>query len=271
MDLYVVDAFTDQPFAGNPAAVVPLERPAPEAWMQSVAAEMNLSETAFLHPADAGAWALRWFTPAVEVDLCGHATLASAHTLYESGRAGRDAPLAFNTKSGRLTVASRGAGYAMDFPATPPAEAPIPDGLAEVLGEAPLWYGRSRFDGFAVVGGEAAVRGLRPDLTAVAALGTRGLIVTAQAAAGRPYRVASRFFAPGAGVAEDPVTGSAHCAVGPYWAARLGVDRLVCHQASARGGTLEVTVAGERVTLAGEAVTVVRGTLLVPPTPATAP
>jgi predicted PhzF superfamily epimerase YddE/YHI9 len=272
VDLLVVDAFRTGPFSGNPAAVVPLNAPAPEAWMQAVAAQMNLSETAFLHPTGGDAeWALRWFTPTTEVDLCGHATLAAAHALYETGRADASAPVAFETRSGRLTVAPSADGYAMDFPATPPAETPAPDGLDALLGSALAWYGRSRFDGFAVVGSERAVRDLAPDPAAVAALGTRGLVVTARADDGAPYDVVSRFFAPGVGVVEDPVTGSAHCAIGPYWAARLGARTLVCHQASARGGRLVVTVAGDRVTLAGAAATVLRGTLLATPDAGDAP
>lgn len=265
LDLLVVDAFGTGPFSGNPAAVVPLDTPASEAWMQAVAAQMNLSETAFLHPTGTDAWSLRWFTPAVEVDLCGHATLAAAHALYETGRADRSAPVAFDTRSGRLAVAPQGDGYAMDFPATPPAEASAPDGLDTLLGGALAWYGRSRFDGFAVLASERAVRELAPDPAAVAALGTRGLIVTARADDDAPYRVVSRFFAPGAGIDEDPVTGSAHCAIGPYWAGRLGAGTLVCHQASARGGRLVVTVDGDRVTLAGRAATVLRGRLFATP------
>ena len=265
MDLFVVDAFARRPFEGNPAAVVPLAAPADAAWMQRVAAEMKHSETAFLHPAADGAWALRWFTPAVEVDLCGHATLAAAHVLFESGRLAAGDAARFDTRSGRLTVHRTDDGLAMDFPATPPAEAPAPDGLAAVLGIAPVWTGRSRFDVLAVVPTADAVRDLVPDHAAIAALGMRGLIVTARAERDDPYDVVSRFFAPGAGVPEDPVTGSAHCALGPYWAGVLRRDHLVCRQASPRGGTVGVTVRGDRVTLAGSAVTVVQGTLLAGP------
>lgn len=267
--LLQVDAFADAPFAGNPAAVCLLDGPADEGWMQRVAAEMNLSETAFLHRAETepGGFALRWFTPTVEVALCGHATLASAHVLYETGRLHADEPARFHTASGLLTVTSAGDGaLTMDFPATPLAPADdLPEELAHVFGVAPVWVGRSRFDLFIVVSDEAAVRGLDPDPAAVAALGSRGIIVTAQADEERAYDFVSRFFAPGSGVAEDPVTGSAHCALAPFWAARLGRDALAGYQASARGGLVLVRVRGDRVDLTGRAVTVLRGELLTGP------
>ena len=255
MTVTTVDAFTDRPYAGNPAAVVVLDAAAPEGWMRALAAEMNLSETAFLVPRG-DAWDLRWLTPTVEVDLCGHATLAAAHVLFESGRA--DGPARFDTRSGRLTVARVGAGrYAMDFPATPPEAAAPPAALAEALGAWPEWTGQTPFDVFAVLPSARAVRDLAPDLGRLASLGTRGVIVTAAGnpAGGRGADVVSRFFAPEAGVPEDPVTGSAHCAIGPYWARRLGRDALRCEQASARGGVLDVTVRGDRVELVGDAVT----------------
>lgn len=262
--LFQIDAFADAPFAGNPAAVCLLDGPAEEAWMQRVAAEMNLAETAFLHPVEGG-YALRWFTPAVEVALCGHATLASAHALYETERLPRDAPARFHTASGLITVVPADEGrLMMDFPATPPASADdMPDGLAEVFGVAPVWTGRSRFDLFIEVPDEAAVRGLAPDPAAVARLGARGIIVTARAEEGRPYDFVSRFFAPGSGIAEDPVTGSAHCALAPFWAERLGREELTGYQASARGGLVGVRVRGDRVALTGRAVTVLRGELVV--------
>lgn len=265
MTVTTVDAFTDRPFAGNPAAVCVLEGEAPEDWMRNLAREMNLSETAFVVPAGE-AWGLRWFTPEVEIDLCGHATLASAHTLYESGRLAAGEPARFDTRSGRLTVRQSGDGYVMDFPATPPEPAPAPDGLADALGAVPVWTGRSRFDVFAVLESAAAVRGLAPDHTALARLDARGVIVTARADTARADTdrqpdVVSRFFAPGSGVPEDPVTGSAHCAIGPYWAGVLGVDAVSCYQASARGGHVGVRVRGDRVDLAGRAVTVYRAEL----------
>ena len=255
MTLTTVDAFTDRPFAGNPAAVVVLEQPAPEGWMRALAAEMNLSETAFLTPADGGAWGLRWLTPTVEVDLCGHATLAAAHVLFETGRLSAGETAHFDTRSGRLSVVQEGARLAMDFPATPPQAWAPPTALAEALGAWPVWTGITRFDAFAVLPSALDVRALDPDHSRLAALGLRGVIVTAAAEPDEDADVVSRFFAPGAGVPEDPVTGSAHCAIGPYWAGRLGRDTLRCHQASARGGRLEVRVQGDRVVLVGSAVT----------------
>lgn len=261
MTITTVDAFSGRPFEGNPAAVCLLDASAPDEWMQALAAEMNLSETAFLVP-EGDAFRLRWFTPAVEVDLCGHATLASAHVLYEGGRLAPDAEARFDTRSGRLVVrADGGRTYTMDFPATPPEAAPAPDGLADAFGVTPAWTGRTPFDLFAVLDSEAAVRALAPSPSAVAALGSRGIIMTARAEEGQPYDVVSRFFAPSAGIPEDPVTGSAHCAIGPYWAGRLGSDAVACYQASARGGHVGVRVAGDRVALTGRAVTVYRADL----------
>ena len=261
MTVTTIDAFADRPFTGNPAAVCVLDRPAPDDWMQALAGEMNLAETAFVEPGDDGAFGLRWFTPTVEVDLCGHATLASAHLLYENGRLASDAAAEFDTRSGRLTVRQVGAGrYAMDFPATPPEAADLPDGFARAFGVEPVWAGRSRFDWFAVVESEAEVLALSPSAADVAALGMRGVIVTARAERDG-VDVVSRFFAPNAGVVEDPVTGSAHCAIGPYWANDMGTDRLVCYQASERGGTVTVRACGDRVDLEGGAVTVYRAEL----------
>ena len=255
-----VDAFTDTPFAGNPAAVCLLPAPRDEGWMQKVAREMNLSETAFLVP-EADGYALRWFTPAVEVALCGHATLASAHVLWEDGHlpAGRQAR--FHTKSGLLTGDRAGDWIELDFPAKREEPAVPPAGLAEALGAAPKYVGRNQFDYLVEVDGEATVRGLQPDHRALAALPVRGVIVTARADS-PGYDFVSRFFAPGSGVAEDPVTGSAHCALGPFWQSRLGKRELVAYQASPRGGVVRVRVDGERVKLGGKAVTILRGELL---------
>jgi len=272
LPLFQIDAFAERPFTGNPAAVVLLDRAADAAWMQAVAEEMNLAETAFVAPggeapggeAPGLPFGLRWFTPAAEVDLCGHATLAAAHALYESGRLAPHEPARFDTASGRLTVRRvEAGGLAMDFPSTPPAACEAPPALAEALGTWPRWTGRTPFDLLAVLDDEAAVRSLVPDLAAVARLDGRGLIVTARADAGAGYDFVSRFFAPRVGVPEDPVTGSAHCALAPYWAGRLGRPALVGHQASARGGRVEVRVEGDRVVLAGRAVTVLRGELVV--------
>ena len=262
MTITVVDAFADRPFSGNPAAVCILDTPAPDAWMRGLASEMNLSETAFLTPGPDGAFGLRWLTPEVEVDLCGHATLASAHVLFESGRLAPDAEARFDTRSGRLTVRRIGQDtYRMDFPATPPTVAPAPDGFEEVFGTTPVWTGRTPFDVFAVLADETAVRTLAPDPAAVARLGARGVILTAPADASTEADVVSRFFAPGSGVPEDPVTGSAHCAIGPYWAERLGQSELACYQASRRGGMVGVEVLGDRVALTGRALTVYRAEL----------
>ncbi|HKW41830.1 MAG TPA: PhzF family phenazine biosynthesis protein [Gemmatimonadales bacterium] len=257
-----VDAFADRPFAGNPAAVCVLPTARDDAWMQNVAREMNLSETAFLHPEN-GDYRLRWFTPGVEVALCGHATLASAHVLWEDGVLPRDRQARFQTKSGLLTATARGDWIELDFPATPPTAAPAPEGLTAALGEgaAPRWVGRSRFDYLVELESEAAVRGLTPDLTALQCVEARGVIVTSRATT-PGYDFVSRFFAPRSGVPEDPVTGSAHCALAPFWSERLGRTTMTGYQASARGGVVRVRVKGDRVVLGGQAVTVLRGELL---------
>jgi PhzF family phenazine biosynthesis protein len=267
MNITTVDAFTDRPFAGNPAAVCLLDAPADETWMRLVAREMNLSETAFLHPEGApGTYRLRWFTPAVEVDLCGHATLAAAHLLWEDSHLRPDQPAAFLTRSGRLVAERRGAWIELDFPSLPTEPGDAPAGLLAALGVTPdavRFCGRSRFDVLVVLGDEAAVGAVRPDFGALARVPARGLIVTAPAAPGRADGAdfVSRFFAPAAGVAEDPVTGSAHCVLGPYWAAALGREALVGYQASERGGVVRVRVDGPRTRLAGQAVTMLRGQL----------
>ncbi len=255
-----VDAFTSQPFAGNPAGVCVLDGPRPDGWMQAVAREMNLSETAFLVP-EADGFRLRWFTPAVEVDLCGHATLASAHVLYESARLAAGAEARFHTRSGLLTARRDGDWIAMDFPAVHATPAPAPAGLLEALGAEPVAVARSRFDYLVELAGAAGVRDLAPDLHRLKVVEARGVIVTARSDVPE-YDIVSRFFAPRAGVDEDPVTGSAHCSLGPWWAGRLGRDTLVAYQASARGGILHLRMRGDRVELRGRAVTVLRGTIL---------
>jgi PhzF family phenazine biosynthesis protein len=260
LPLYQVDAFTDHAFAGNPAGVCLLSAPRDAAWMQQVAAEMNLSETAFLLPRADG-YDLRWFTPTVEVDLCGHATLASAHVLWETGTLPPEQTASFHTRSGVLTCVQKEGRIEMDFPATRPTESPTLDGLAAALGVKPRWVGRTRFDCFAELESEAAVRALKPDFARIGALGGRGFIVTAKATTAG-YDFVSRFFAPAAGVNEDPVTGSAHCCLAPYWAEQLGKDELIGYQASPRGGVVGVRVVGDRVRLSGNAVTVFRGELL---------
>jgi PhzF family phenazine biosynthesis protein len=260
LKLIQVDAFADRMFAGNPAAVCLLDAPRDAAWMQSVAMEMNLSETAFLEPRG-DEWGLRWFTPAVEVDLCGHATLASAHVLWQDGHLPESATARFHTRSGVLTARRDGEWISMDFPAKPSQAAPAPDGLAEALGAEPVAIARSHFDFVVELESEAVVRALRPDQARLAGVEARGVIVTARGENGE-YDFVSRFFAPRVGVPEDPVTGSAHCALAPYWAARLGRDRMTGYQASARGGVVRVRVEGDRVHLGGQAVTVMRGALV---------
>ncbi|AOU99334.1 hypothetical protein BI364_16610 [Acidihalobacter yilgarnensis] len=257
--LFQIDSFAARPFEGNPAAVCLLDGSADAAWMQQVAAEMNLSETAFVSPAADG-FELRWFTPTVEVDLCGHATLASAHVLFETGTVTADASVRFHTRSGLLTVARSGDGYEMDFPADPPAPCAAPDGLARVLGAEPVSVLRGREDLVIRLADAATVRGLTPDMAALGRLDARGVIVTAAAdEAGCDF--ISRFFGPQVGIDEDPVTGSAHCTLAPYWAAELDRDRLRAYQASARGGWLSLTVTGARVQIGGQAVTVFSGVL----------
>src|SRR2546426_2414502 len=260
-----VDAFTDRPFGGNPAAVCVLPEPRDAAWMQAVAREMNLSETAFLRP-DGDRYRLRWFTPAVEVDLCGHATLAPAQVLWEDGHPAADKAAAFHTRSGLLGGGRRGEWIELDLPATPPTPAVAPPGFVEALGAGgqrgarPRYVGKTRFDYLVEVDGEEAVRALKPDLTALARVEARVVIVTSRASSDG-FDFVSRFFAPRSGVPEDPVTGSAHCALGPYWSERLKKKELLAYQASARGGVLRVRPAGDRVILGGQAVTVLRAEL----------
>ncbi|MBA3583836.1 MAG: PhzF family phenazine biosynthesis protein [Gemmatimonadetes bacterium] len=267
--IFHVDAFTERPFAGNPAAVCLLFEPGAASWMQGVAREMNLSETAFLVPGADG-WGLRWFTPAVEVDLCGHATLASAHVLWEAERLSPKETARFHTQSGLLTATRRGQAIDLDFPAVMVQEATAPPGLLDALAAAAVWVGRTPLGDWLVeVTDAAAVRGLAPDMARLRDVPARGIIVTARAdgedAAGAEGRCdfVSRFFAPRVGVDEDPVTGSAHCALGPFWAERLGREDLIGYQASERGGIVGVRLAGDRVVLSGRAVTVMRGELAI--------
>jgi predicted PhzF superfamily epimerase YddE/YHI9 len=260
--IVVVDAFTDRPFGGNPAAVCVLERAADERWMRAVAAEMNLSETAFLYPEGDG-FRLRWFTPAVEVELCGHATLASAHVLFESGRLAAGAHARFHTRSGVLSAERDGARIVLDFPQRRVAHCDALPGLTAALGAEPAWLGRWQRVYLALLDSAAAVRALAPDFRALRGLPLHGLIATAPADDAR-FDFVSRYFAPAAGVDEDPVTGSAHCALAPFWSERLGRDELVSYQASARGGVVHMRLSGERVLLGGQAVTVQRGEILGP-------
>jgi len=268
--LRLVDAFTDTPFTGNPAAVVLLDAEVSDEWMAAVARETNVSDTAFVVPPEPpeAPYALRWFTPTVEVDLCGHATLASAHCLIEDGVEG---PIRFATRSGILTVSRRADGsLAMDFPAWPARHLDAAADAAIALGVPVDWTGRTE-NGFfllALVNGECTLRGLAPDLEAIARIEASATIVTAAADTGKHYDFVSRLFAPNAGIPEDPVTGSAHTVLGPFWAERLGRASLVGLQASARSGLVGVELAGDRVTVIGRATTVLDGRLSAAAQPA---
>lgn len=258
--IYQVDSFTETPFKGNPAGVCILPFPRDPSWMQAVALEMNLSETAFLEKQDDG-YGLRWFTPTVEVDLCGHATLASAHILWEVGLLGAGEEARFHSRSGLLTARRQAGEIELDFPSTPDELTSPPPGLLEALGVFPKYVGKSRFDYIVEVATEDEVRALKPDFAGLKQLGLRGVIVTS-AASSPGLDFVSRFFAPGAGIDEDPVTGSAHCCLGPFWSARLAKREMHAYQASARGGLLRVRMQGDRVLLGGRAVTVLRGELV---------
>lgn len=260
LQIIQVDAFTDRPFAGSPAAVCVLPEPREEKWMQDVAREMNLSETAFLYK-HADGYNLRWFTPTVEVALCGHATLASAHVLWETGQLPEGDEARFYTQSGRLTANRRGDWIEMDFPATPEEKTQAPDVLAPGLGVEPKYVGKSVFDYLVEVESEEVLRSLQPNFTMLKPLGVRGVIVTSLSASPQ-YDFVSRYFAPGSGIDEDPVTGSTHCCLGPFWSARLKRNELTAYQASQRGGVIRVRTNGDRVLLSGQAVTVLRCELL---------
>jgi PhzF family phenazine biosynthesis protein len=258
--LYHVDAFADKPFAGNPAAVCILTDERPNAWLQQVGAEMNLSETAFVQKLDDG-FRLRWFTPKVEVDLCGHATLASAHVLWEEGHAQPNEIIRFHTRSGILT-ASHNAGFIeLDFPLISEEPTAPPPGLTEALGVQPRYVGKGRFDYLLEVDSVDTLRKLTPNFRQLASLPVRGLIVTSRTALPE-FDFVSRFFAPGEGIDEDPVTGSAHCCLAAYWRKKLNKDSFVAYQASARGGVVRVRISGDRAILGGQAVTVSKGVLL---------
>ena len=257
--VFQVDAFTAKAFSGNPAAVCLLEEEAEVQWMQSVAAEMNLSETAFLVPQNDG-FGLRWFTPTTEVDLCGHATLASAHVLWNSGRLGRCDTARFHTRSGLLTAKLQADWIELDFPVTPAEAIEAPAGLSDLLGSVPKFVGRSRFDLLMELSDAEELRDLNPDFAGLSRFPVRGFIVTAPSDVPE-YDFLSRFFAPAECVNEDPVTGSAHCALAPFWAERLGKNEMTAFQASPRGGVVKVKLEGDRVLLRGQAVTVLRGEL----------
>lgn len=260
-NLFQVDAFTDKPFTGNPAAVYLLDAAKDDDWMQGVAAEMNLSETAFLLPQDDG-FSLRWFTPTTEVDLCGHATLASAHVLWETNLLAADKSARFYTRSGVLTAVTQPPLIELNFPALSQTPAAAPPELIAALGVAPIYVGQSGDKYLIEVADEAAVRQLQPDFAALRQMPGRGVAVTS-ATSTPGYDFVSRYFAPWVGINEDPVTGSIHCCLGPFWGDRLGKTALNAYQASPRGGALQIRLAGGRVHLGGTAVTVFRGAFFV--------
>lgn len=266
--IFQVDAFSDSAFAGNPAAVVVMDEERSTEWMQNIAAEMNLSETAFVRHLSDNRYALRWFTPGMEVDLCGHATIATAHVLWTQGYASTQSPLVFDSRSGDLPVRYLDGLVQLDFPATPAEECAAPSGLVESFEVAgvsivPDFVGRSRFDYLVVLDSESQVRNLDVDFRRLAACECRGVIVTAASNETQDCDFVSRFFAPAANVDEDPVTGSAHCCLSVYWSARMGQDSLTGYQASARGGYVRITMQNDRVLLRGNAVTILKGELLV--------
>lgn len=261
--LYQVDAFTDQQFSGNPAAVCLLSGPPDDRWTQAVAMEMNLSETAFLYP-ESDCYRLRWFTPTVEVELCGHATLASAHILWEEKYLAPDQPAVFSTRSGILTASWHQGWIKLDFPAKPVCRTSLPPGLLKALGLAldeVLFVGVHKADYLVEVANAGIVRRINPNHAELKKLPVRGVIVTSQSDEAE-FDFISRFFAPGSGIDEDPVTGSAHCCLGPYWQGKLQKDAFSAYQASNRGGRLKVHVINERIHLFGQAITVLKGDLV---------
>jgi PhzF family phenazine biosynthesis protein len=260
---HLVDAFTSEAFRGNPAAVYVLDKWPPDASLQTIAREMNQSETAFVVPA-AQTFALRWLTPTIEVDLCGHATLAAAHVLWSQGSVQPDQPIVFTSRSGQLTARRNGKSIELDFPLWPEEQIAAPDGLAAALGVRPIYIGQNRRDLLVQVETETEVRQSQPIFTELANIATRGVIVTAKSI-NPDFDFVSRFFAPAAGINEDPVTGSAHCCLADFWHKRLQKTSFRAYQASARGGVVNVSLLDGRVILGGEAVTVARGELLCEP------
>lgn len=261
--IYTADAFTNKPFSGNPAGVCVLDSPMNEEMMQKIAFEMNLSETAFLLKKDDGSYSLRWFTPAAEDDLCGHATLASSHILWETGKEDKSAMLCFNTKSGLLKANYKNGGIELDFPVIESIPADIPEVLVGALGVKPAFLHKTQWNYLAEFDSEEAVRKINPDFSLLKSLNAIGTIITAKASMAG-YDFVSRFFAPAIGIPEDPVSGSAHCELGPYWMKKLGKNSFNAYQASARGGILGVHVEGDRVYLTGNAVTMLKGTVTIP-------
>jgi PhzF family phenazine biosynthesis protein len=257
--IFQVDAFTEKPMRGNPAGVCILEKVMPDEWMQGIAKEMNLSETAFIKK-EGDSFSLRWFTPKVEVDLCGHATLATAHILYKYNYLPISEVARFQTKSGLQKAKSNGVWIELDFPQTPVSNTEIPDGLEKALGAKISYMGKSIFDYFAVLENDKVVKELNPDFKELAKYGMRGIIVTASSSS---FDFVSRFFAPQSGINEDPVTGSAHSALYPYWSNKLGKQQMLAYQASERSGILKLDSIGDRVLIAGQAVTIFEGNLKV--------
>lgn len=261
LKIYQVDAFTDKPFAGNPAAVCVLDSPGDAEWMQKVAGEMNLSETAFLSK-EADGYNLRWFTPTVEEELCGHATLASAHILWQEGYINQDQAVKFYTRSGILTAAKRDGWIELNFPLEQDTEIMPHKNLLQALGVKAKYIGKNRLDYIVEVESEMMVRNMEPNFALLATVPARGVIVTS-VSDNKNFDFVSRFFAPRDSILEDPVTGSAHCCLGPYWMHRLGKSELVAYQASKRGGIVKVQIKDNRILLGGQAVTIFNGDLLV--------
>lgn len=260
MQMYIVDAFTDRPFAGNPAAVCILDEIKEDEWMQNIAREMNLSETAFLYKEHEG-YTLRWFTPTVEINLCGHATLASAHILWQTGVEDPNKEIRFFTRSGALTANLRKEGIELNFPSEPDEPCDPPQYLAQALGVKMLYVGKNRFDYIVEVENEERVRSLKPDFTLLDKVGARGILVTSRSD-NEEYDFVSRCFFPSEGIPEDPVTGSAHCCLAPYWQRKLQKNHFHAAQLSSRGGSLKVTIDRTRILLLGNAVTVLKGSLV---------
>ncbi|WP_209974647.1 PhzF family phenazine biosynthesis protein [Paenibacillus eucommiae] len=259
LPIYVVDAFTDKTFKGNPAAVCLTPGPLDDDQMQSIAAEMNLSETAFLFPYQDG-YSLRWFTPNTEVDLCGHATLASAHILWEKEMLTVDQQANFYTKSGLLTAIKSGSWIQLNFPMEPEIACSCPSELIEALQITPIYVGRNRLDYLIEIESEDVLKNLKPNFSLLEKVQTRGIIVTSKSV---EFDFISRCFFPALGVNEDPVTGSAHCCLAPYWSNKLKKNELYAYQASARGGILKITIKNDRIMMAGQAVTVIKSELLI--------
>ncbi len=257
--LYQVDSFTSQPFKGNPAGVCILSTVQPDSWMQNVALEMNVAETAFPLKQDEG-YNLRWFTPRVEVDLCGHATLAAAHILWETGREARQTELSFSTRSGLLSARINNGWIELNFPRPSVQAASAPEGMLEALGVQASFVGHDGTDYLVELESDSLVRSLQPNFGILEHIQSRGVIVTARSSSSE-YDFVSRFFAPQVGIPEDPVTGSAHCGLATYWGAKLGKQTFLAYQASARGGELRLRIKGGRVVIGGQAVTTIEGKL----------